>query len=113
MSCAPRALRLSTFPGSRWRLRQVDLFRGGRGPLRVGSGVTNFRPDYLRLRGVIDRLGSPTVMACTPRTATEQVARGDQRAPRAPRSRTLMRAGFDRPNLSFDVLRSKDRVQGA
>src|SRR6266702_4426538 len=33
----------------------------------------DFRPDYLRLRGVIDRLGSPTVMACTA-TATEQVA---------------------------------------
>ena len=33
----------------------------------------DFRPDYLRLRDVIDRLGSPTVMACTA-TATEQVA---------------------------------------
>ena len=42
----------------------------------------DFRPDYLRLRGVIDRLGSPTVMACTA-TATEQVAEEISRAPGA------------------------------
>jgi ATP-dependent DNA helicase RecQ len=62
----------------------------------------DFRPDYLRLRGVVDRLGSPTVMACTA-TATEQVAeeivgRLGLHDPH------VLRAGFDRPNLSFDVL---------
>jgi ATP-dependent DNA helicase RecQ len=62
----------------------------------------DFRPDYLRLRGVIDRLGSPTVMACTA-TATEQVA--EEISVRLGLSDPhVMRAGFDRPNLSFDVL---------
>ena len=62
----------------------------------------DFRPDYLRLRGVIDRLGSPTVMACTA-TATEQVAEeiGARLGLRDPH---VLRSGFDRPNLSFDVI---------
>src|SRR5205823_14868547 len=62
----------------------------------------DFRPDYLRLRGVIDRLGSPTVMACTA-TATEQVA--EEIVGRLGLSDPhLTRAGYDRPNLSFDVI---------
>jgi ATP-dependent DNA helicase RecQ len=62
----------------------------------------DFRPDYLRLRRVIDRLGSPTVMACTA-TATEQVAE-EIVARLGLREPHVMRAGFDRPNLSFDVI---------
>ena len=62
----------------------------------------DFRPDYLRLRGVIDRLGSPTVMACTA-TATEQVAE-EIRARLGLRDPFVVRSGFDRPNLSFDVV---------
>jgi RecQ family ATP-dependent DNA helicase len=62
----------------------------------------DFRPDYLRLRGVIERLGSPPVMACTA-TATEQVA--EEIVGRlALRDPLVLRAGFDRPNLSFDVI---------
>ncbi|MFA4926920.1 MAG: RecQ family ATP-dependent DNA helicase [Patulibacter sp.] len=62
----------------------------------------DFRPDYLRLASVIAELGRPPVMACTatatPKVADEIVARlalGDA---------TRVRSGFDRPNLSFDVL---------
>ena len=62
----------------------------------------DFRPDYLRLRGVIERLGSPTVMACTA-TATEQVAE-EISVRLGLRDPYVMRAGFDRPNLSFDVV---------
>ncbi len=62
----------------------------------------DFRPDYLRLRGVIDRLGSPTVMACTA-TATEQVAE-EISARLGLRYPHVLRAGFDRPNLSLDVI---------
>ena len=62
----------------------------------------DFRPDYLRLRGAIDRLGSPTVMACTA-TATEQVAE-EIRARLGLRDPFVVRSGFDRPNLSFDVV---------
>ncbi len=62
----------------------------------------DFRPDYLRLPEVVERLGRPTVMACTA-TATEDVAREvvERLGLREP---LLVRAGFDRPNLSFDVV---------
>ncbi|HEY5196587.1 MAG TPA: ATP-dependent DNA helicase RecQ [Solirubrobacteraceae bacterium] len=62
----------------------------------------DFRPDYLRLRPVIDLLGRPPVMACTatatPRVALEIAARLDLRDP------LIVRRGFDRPNISFDVI---------
>jgi ATP-dependent DNA helicase RecQ len=63
----------------------------------------DFRPDYLRLPQIAARLGRPTVMACTA-TATEAVAaeiaeRFEMRDP------LQVRSGFDRPNLSFDVVR--------
>jgi ATP-dependent DNA helicase RecQ len=62
----------------------------------------DFRPDYLRLRPVIDALGHPPVMACTatatPKVAEEIVARLGLRDPER------VRSGFDRPNLSFDVI---------
>jgi RecQ family ATP-dependent DNA helicase len=62
----------------------------------------DFRPDYLRLPGIAERLGRPTVMACTA-TATKAVAaeiaaRFEMREP------LQVRSGFDRPNLSFDVV---------
>ena len=62
----------------------------------------DFRPDYLRLPQIADRLGRPTVMACTA-TATKMVAaeiatRFGMREP------LQVRSGFDRPNLSFDVV---------
>ena len=62
----------------------------------------DFRPDYLRLASVIAELGHPPVMACTatatPKVAEEIVARLGLRDP------ARVRSGFDRPNLSFDVL---------
>jgi RecQ family ATP-dependent DNA helicase len=63
----------------------------------------DFRPDYLRLPEIAQRLGRPTVMACTA-TATKAVAaeivsRFGLREP------LQVRSGFDRPNLSFDVVR--------
>lgn len=62
----------------------------------------DFRPDYLRLPEIAERLGRPTVMACTA-TATKAVAaeivnRFGLREP------LRVRSGFDRPNLSFDVV---------
>ena len=63
----------------------------------------DFRPDYLQLPRVAEQLGRPTVMACTA-TATEAVAR--EIASRfAMRDPLQVRSGFDRPNLSFDVVR--------
>jgi ATP-dependent DNA helicase RecQ len=81
--------------------RHVDLFAVDEAHC-VSEWGHDFRPDYLRLRGVIERLGSPTVMACTA-TATEQVAE-EISARLGLREPHVMRAGFDRPNLSFDVI---------
>ncbi|MBK5110381.1 MAG: ATP-dependent DNA helicase RecQ [Thermoleophilia bacterium] len=62
----------------------------------------DFRPDYLRLPKVADRLGRPTVMACTA-TATQQVA--DEIAQRmGMEDPARIHSGFDRPNLSFDTV---------
>src|SRR5580700_5812804 len=62
----------------------------------------NFRPDYLRLHDAISSLGRPPVMAATatatPRVADEIAARLGLREP------VSVRAGFDRPNLAFDVV---------
>ncbi len=81
--------------------RRIDLFAVDEAHC-VSEWGHDFRPDYLRLRGVIDRLGAPPVMACTA-TATEQVGREiiDRLGLRDPHT---LRAGFDRPNLSFDVI---------
>ncbi len=81
--------------------RDVDLFAVDEAHC-VSEWGHDFRPDYLRLRGVIERLGAPTVMACTA-TATEQVAE-EINARLGLRDPHVMRAGFDRPNLSFDVI---------
>lgn len=62
----------------------------------------DFRPDYLRLPQVADRLGRPPVMACTA-TATPQVSAeiAERMGMEAP---VEIHSGFDRPNLSFDTI---------
>jgi len=62
----------------------------------------DFRPDYLRLPQVVERLGRPTVMACTA-TATVPVA-AEIASRFGMREPLQVRSGFDRPNLSFDVV---------
>jgi ATP-dependent DNA helicase RecQ len=98
--CSPERFASSSFLAALAE-RTVDLFAVDEAHC-VSEWGHDFRPDYLRLRTVIDRLGSPTVMACTA-TATEQVADeiSDRLGLRDPH---VTRAGFDRPNLSFDVI---------
>src|SRR5205085_7494782 len=98
--CSPERFASSGFMASLAQ-RRVGLFAVDEAHC-VSEWGHDFRPDYLRLRGVIDRLGSPTVMACTA-TATEQVAE-EISARLGLRDPHVMRAGFDRPNLSFDVI---------
>jgi RecQ family ATP-dependent DNA helicase len=62
----------------------------------------DFRPDYLRLPEIAERLGRPTVMACTA-TATKAVA-AEIVSRFGLKSPLQVRSGFDRPNLSFDVV---------
>lgn len=82
--------------------RRVDLLAVDEAHC-VSEWGHDFRPDYLRLPEVAEQLGRPTVMACTA-TATEQVAR--EIATRfGMRDPLQVRSGFDRPNLSFDVVR--------
>jgi ATP-dependent DNA helicase RecQ len=62
----------------------------------------DFRPDYLRLHDAIASLGRPAVMAATA-TATPRVA--DEIAARLGlHDWVSIRSGFDRPNLTFDVV---------
>ncbi|MEA2314793.1 MAG: ATP-dependent helicase RecQ [Solirubrobacteraceae bacterium] len=69
----------------------------------------DFRPDYLRLHDAIGSLGCgyapgerPPVMAATA-TATPRVA-GEIAARLGLREWVSVRSGFDRPNLTFDVV---------
>ena len=92
----------------RWRTRSVDLLAVDEAHC-VSEWGHDFRPDYLRLPRIAERLGRPTVMACTA-TATEAVAaeivtRFGLRDP------LEVRSGFDRPNLSFDVVRLEGRAR--
>ena len=98
--CSPERFASSSFL-SALSERAVDLFVVDEAHC-VSEWGHDFRPDYLRLRGVIDRLGSPPVMACTA-TATEQVAE-EITARLGLRDPFVVRSGFDRPNLSFDVV---------
>jgi ATP-dependent DNA helicase RecQ len=62
----------------------------------------DFRPDYLRLTQILPTLGNPPVMALTA-TATPVVA--DEITRRLGlRDPVIIRSGFDRPNITFDVL---------
>ncbi|MGZ4341248.1 MAG: RecQ family ATP-dependent DNA helicase [Solirubrobacteraceae bacterium] len=98
--CSPERFGSSAFLAA-LEQRSVALFAVDEAHC-VSEWGHDFRPDYLRLRRVIDRLGSPTVMACTA-TATEQVAE-EIIARLGLRDPYVMRAGFDLPNLSFDVI---------
>ena len=81
--------------------REVDLLAVDEAHC-ISEWGHDFRPDYLRLPRVLERLGRPTVMACTA-TATEDVsAEIAQRL--GLRDPLMIRAGFDRPNLSFDIV---------
>jgi ATP-dependent DNA helicase RecQ len=63
----------------------------------------DFRPDYLRLKGVVERLSHPPVAALTA-TATPDVRR-DIITQLGLRQPVTFVAGFDRPNLRFQVKR--------
>ena len=98
--CAPERF-ASNFFLEALSQRRIDLIAVDEAHC-VSEWGHDFRPDYLRLPQIADRLGRPTVMACTA-TATKQVgaeivSRFGMRAP------LQVRSGFDRPNLSFDVV---------
>jgi len=67
----------------------------------VSAWGHDFRPDYLRLGGVIEALGHPTVLALTatasPPVRDELIGRLGMRDP------AVVVRGFDRPNVWLDV----------
>jgi RecQ family ATP-dependent DNA helicase len=98
--CAPERFASGAFVEALGQ-RRIDLLAVDEAHC-VSEWGHDFRPDYLRLPAIADRLGRPTVMACTA-TATKPVAaeiaqRFGMREP------LQVRSGFDRPNLSFDVV---------
>ena len=89
---------------SSWRRsaqRKIDLIAVDEAHC-VSEWGHDFRPDYLRLPQIADQLGRPTVMACTA-TATKPVA-AEIASRFGMREPLQVRSGFDRPNLSFDVV---------
>jgi ATP-dependent DNA helicase RecQ len=98
--CSPERFASSSFLAA-LSARTVDLFVVDEAHC-VSEWGHDFRPDYLRLRGVIERLGSPPVMAATA-TATPQVSQ-EIAIRLGLRDPFVVRSGFDRPNLSFDVI---------
>jgi ATP-dependent DNA helicase RecQ len=79
----------------------------------VSAWGHDFRPDYLRLGGVIEQLGHPTVLALTataaPPVRAEIVERLEMR------DAQVVVAGFDRPEIRLEVDQYADahgKVQG-
>jgi RecQ family ATP-dependent DNA helicase len=99
--CSPERFGSNVFLGAIEK-RRIDLLAVDEAHC-VSEWGHDFRPDYLRLPEIAERLGRPTVMACTA-TATEAVAR-EIAARFAMRAPLQVRSGFDRPNISFDVVR--------
>jgi ATP-dependent DNA helicase RecQ len=69
----------------------------------------DFRPSYLRMRNVRDRLGAPPTVALTA-TATPEVRR-DIAAQLALRNPTIIVTGFDRTNLHYHVLPTRNDTE--
>jgi RecQ family ATP-dependent DNA helicase len=98
--CSPERFASTAFV-SALQTREIVLFAVDEAHC-VSEWGHDFRPDYLHLHEVIEQLGRPPVMALTA-TATPVVAReiAERLGLRDP---LLIHSGFDRPNLSFDVL---------
>ncbi len=69
----------------------------------------DFRPSYRRVRDLRVRLGSPPTVALTA-TATPEVRRDIARVLEL-RSPTVVLTGFDRPNLKWHVVRTKNDAE--
>ena len=99
--CSPERLASAAFVQTLAE-REIGLFAVDEAHC-VSQWGHDFRPDYLRLREVLTALGDPTVMACTatatPEITDEIVEKLGLRQP------LIVHGGFDRPSLSFDVVR--------
>ena len=83
-STARRSASARLSSSTRWRSGKIDLLAVDEAHC-VSEWGHDFRPDYLRLPQIADRLGRPTVMACTA-TATEDGRERDRPALRDARA---------------------------
>lgn len=74
----------------------------------VSQWGQDFRPSYLEIRDFVRRLPSEPVIAAFTATATERV-RTDIREMLGLRDPLVVTAGFDRPNLYFEVRTPEDK----
>ena len=103
--CSPERFASPAF-WSALEQRRVDLLAVDEAHC-ISEWGHDFRPDYLRLPRVVERLGRPAVMAATA-TATEGVS--EEICSRLGlRDPLMVRSGFDRPNLSFDIVEFEGR----
>jgi RecQ family ATP-dependent DNA helicase len=98
--CSPERFASPAFMDAVGR-REVDLLAVDEAHC-ISEWGHDFRPDYLRLPRVLERLGRPTVMACTATATAEVSSEISERL--GLRDPLMIRAGFDRPNLSFDIV---------
>src|SRR5690606_1360595 len=99
------------------RLKDRDCFErrlsrsvsrvGVDGAHRVSQSRHDFRPGYLRVRSIINRLGHPPGLALTA-TATGEV-REDVSRQLGMRDPLTLVTGFARPNLRFEVRRTVNK----
>ena len=71
----------------------------------------DFRPSYRELGGVRGRIGDPPIVALT--ATADPRAREDTLSPLHPREPVIHVAGFDRPNLRFEVHRTSNLKEKA
>jgi ATP-dependent DNA helicase RecQ len=74
----------------------------------VSAWGHDFRPDYLRLASVIERVGRPPVLALT--ASASAPVRADIVARLGMREVFEMVTGFDRPNIHLEVLAFQDEA---
>ncbi|MFC1411890.1 RecQ family ATP-dependent DNA helicase [Streptacidiphilus sp. N1-12] len=72
----------------------------------VSSWGHDFRPDYLRLSGVIERVGRPPVLALT--ASASAPVRADIVEQLGMREVVQIVTGFDRPNIHLEVVPFRD-----
>jgi ATP-dependent DNA helicase RecQ len=100
---APERLTAGDLP-ERLRLVGVELLAVDEAHC-ISEWGHDFRPSYLRLAAIRHAIGSPPTLALTA-TATPEVRRDIVRQVGLKRPRVIV-TGFDRPNLSFSVLRTE------
>jgi ATP-dependent DNA helicase RecQ len=74
----------------------------------VSQWGTDFRPSYLQIKSFIDSLHNQPVIGCFTATATKRVEE-DIQSLIGLMDPVIVKTGYDRPNLNFEVLQEKNK----